>query len=130
MLQIFCACCGVVFGVCKACYKGHKYCCGECRKAGCRHAHRKAQATYRRTDKGRKQHRQAEAMRRRKKKNEAGEKSKLIDCVRKTCMCLAMRITELYLNFDPVLGICNCLVCGDTFVIDENCIEIVDPPPD
>ncbi len=130
LLQIFCSCCGSVFYICKACYRGHKYCGNDCRKAGYLHAHRKAQETYRSTDKGRRKHRDAETRRRWRKKNEGGEEPKLLDCARKTCICLAMKIKELHRNIDLAKGICNCLICGAQFVINESCIEIVEPQAD
>jgi hypothetical protein len=47
----------------------------------------------------------------------------------KTCMCLLMELKSVYLNFDDTTHRGNCIICGQTLVIDENCIELVDPHP-
>ena len=64
LIEIHCRWCGLVFDVCRSCYRGHAYCSDECRVAGKRKSHRKAQRKYRRTTKGKKQHCEAENRRR------------------------------------------------------------------
>ena len=69
-LQIFCGCCGRIFGVCRDCYRGHKYCSDACRTAGYYQNRRKAQSNYRQTGKGKEQHSESEKRRRERKKTE------------------------------------------------------------
>ena len=64
LVQICCRCCGMVFSVCRCCWRGQAYCCDKCRVAGKRQNHRKAQRRYRQTAKGKKAHREAENRRR------------------------------------------------------------------
>ena len=64
LIQIRCRCCGIVFSVCRCCWRGQAYCCDECRVAGTQKNHREAQKRYRRTAKGKKAHREAENRRR------------------------------------------------------------------
>lgn len=62
--QIECRWCGTVFCICRCCWRGQRYCSAECRSAAKRKAHRGAQKRYRRTEKGKKAHREAENRRR------------------------------------------------------------------
>ena len=64
LLQIKCRWCGTVFCICRCCWRGQRYCSAECRIAAKRKAHRKDQRRYRRTEKGKKAHREAENRRR------------------------------------------------------------------
>ena len=64
LIQIRCRCCGIVFSVCRCCWRGQAYCCDECRVAGTQKNHREAQKRYRRTAEGKKAHREAENRRR------------------------------------------------------------------
>ena len=64
LIQIHCRWCGLIFCICRACFRGHAYCSEPCRLAGKRKNHREAQRRYRRTDKGKKSHREAENRRR------------------------------------------------------------------
>ncbi len=125
-LQIFCACCGVIFCICPSCYRGHKYWGASCRKAGYGHAHRKAQWNYRQTDQGKLQHANAEARRRWRKKHHADEKQTVLRRAWNTCVCLTMKLKTLYLDFHPDIGFGRCVICGNAFAIDENCIKIVE----
>ena len=64
LLRICCRWCDFIFFVCRSCWRGQAYCCDQCRLAGKRHSHRKAQRRYRQSPKGKKAHRQAENRRR------------------------------------------------------------------
>jgi len=64
LIQIQCRWCGLIFCVCRACFRGQAYCSEPCRVAGKRRNHGEAQRRYRRTDKGKKAHREAENRRR------------------------------------------------------------------
>ena len=63
LLQIRCRWCGRVFCICRCCWRGQRYCCAACRQAAKCQAHREAQRRYRRTEKGKKTHREAEKRR-------------------------------------------------------------------
>ena len=99
-LQIFCGCCGRIFGVCRDCYRGHKYCSDDCRKAGYDQTHREAQSSYRKTAKGKEQHIKSEKKRR---KNKKLKRTKIINSVMNACMCFSMAIKSLFLNYNPDL---------------------------
>ena len=124
-LQIFCGCCGRIFGVCRDCYRGHKYCSDACRIAGYYQSHREAQSNYRQTGKGRKQHSESEKRRRKRKKTEL-KRIRVIGSLKKACMCFSMTIKSLFKNYDPERGKGNCLNCGKGFLISSNSIEIID----
>ena len=64
LIQIRCRCCGIVFSVCRSCWRGQAYCCDECRVAKKHKNHSEAQRRYRQTAKGKKAHREAENRRR------------------------------------------------------------------
>ncbi len=81
LLVLPCHCCGLVFLLCSRCYRGHRYCCSECRTAARRQAVREAQRRYRQTDKGKKAHCDAEKRRRTgrsKGKKKAGTVTELL----------------------------------------------------
>ena len=69
MLLILIACrfCHLTFYVCRSCFRGHAYCGDFCRIEGKRQKHREAQRRYRRTLKGKKNHRVAENRSRQKR---------------------------------------------------------------
>lgn len=62
--QIHCDRCGTGFFVCQSCWRGQRYCSEECREPAQREARQGAQRRYRRTEKGKKTHREAEKRRR------------------------------------------------------------------
>ena len=64
LLEIECRWCGTRFCLCRRCWRGQVYCCEKCRKTAKRQAHQEAQRRYRRTERGRKAHREAEKRRR------------------------------------------------------------------
>ena len=59
-----CVRCSHIFYMCRSCWRGHVYCCEECRRAARLEAHCQVQRIYRQTDKGRKAHKEAERRRR------------------------------------------------------------------
>lgn len=111
LLQLRCRWCELVFYICRCCFRGQAYCCGECRIAGQRQNHREAQRKYRQTEKGKKAHRQAENRRR----YDLSQKSqKNMDDASSTvlqgwCMKLAKAVGNrfLYVNKPP-----RCHFCG------------------
>ena len=127
-LQIFCGCCGRIFGICRDCYRGHRYCSDACRIAGYHQSHREAQSSYRQTGKGKAQHCESEKRRRKKRKQEL-KRTRLIGGLKKACMCFSMTIKSLFKNYDPERGKGNCSICGKAFVLSSNCIEIIEPWP-
>ena len=64
LLEIECRWCGTRFCICRRCWRGQMYCGEECGKTAKLHAHREAQRRYRRTERGRRAHREAEKRRR------------------------------------------------------------------
>lgn len=64
LIQNHCRWCGLIFCICRACFRGQAYCSDPCRIAGKRKNHCEAQRRYRQTDKGKKARREAENRRR------------------------------------------------------------------
>ena len=64
LIQIKCRWCGTVFCICRCCWRGQRYCSAECRSAARHKAHREAQKRYRKTEKGKIAHQEAENRRR------------------------------------------------------------------
>lgn len=71
LIQIHCRRCGLIFCICRRCWRGQAYCSDECRITSRRQAHREAQRRYRQTERGRHIRRKAEQRRRKRicKKN-------------------------------------------------------------
>lgn len=65
--KIQCKRCGLIFYMCRSCWRGHVYCSDPCRVAARLEKQRAAQRKYRQTDKGRKAHIKGERKRREKK---------------------------------------------------------------
>ena len=65
--KIQCRRCGLIFYLCRSCWRGHAYCSDPCRQAARKENRRAAQRRYRQTEKGREAHRQGERRRRMKK---------------------------------------------------------------
>jgi hypothetical protein len=110
-IQIFCSCCGKIFGICRHCFRNHKYCSDECRSAGYSENHRRAQKKYSSKKEVKQKH--AENMRRRRKNPPL--RKKVAYQASKTCMCIMMVINSLFfqLDFKEKKGICA--NCGNTF---------------
>ena len=64
LIAINCRWCDFPFFICRACWRGHAYCCDSCRTAGNLKNRSKAQRKYRQTEKGKKNHRESENRRR------------------------------------------------------------------
>ncbi len=64
LIVIDCRWCHFSFFLCRACWRGHAYCSDACRTAGKLKNRREAQRRYRQTEKGKKNHREAENRRR------------------------------------------------------------------
>ena len=64
VLEITCRWCSARFCVCRGCWRGRCYCSERCRESAQQKAHREAQRRYRRTEKGRRNHREGEKRRR------------------------------------------------------------------
>jgi len=64
LIQIHCRWCGLIFCICRACFRGQVYCSVPCRLAQKQRSHCEAQRRYRRTQKGKKTHRESENRRR------------------------------------------------------------------
>jgi len=79
IIEILCRCCGKIFYMCRACYRGHVYCSLKCRIAGYLQKHREAQKKYRNTKKGKSNHRENEKKRR--KKNGKKLTEKIVNCM-------------------------------------------------
>jgi len=65
--KIQCKRCGLIFYMCRRCWRGHAYCGDPCRLAARLENHRAAQRLYRQTAKGREAHNQGERRRRGRK---------------------------------------------------------------
>lgn len=72
-VEIGCSCCGTIFVICKSCYRNQKYCSDECREAGYRENHRRAQKKYSSKPEIKKKHAEDVAERRRKLKEGKGK---------------------------------------------------------
>ena len=64
LIEVHCGRGGLVFLVCRRCWRGQIYCSEEFRAEGMRKNHREAERRYRQTDKGKKAHREGENRRR------------------------------------------------------------------
>jgi len=109
LLKIFCKCCGILFHICRCCYRGHVYCGLECREAGYRQTRKAAQANYRKTEKGKKQHRNAENKRRHREKDQ----NRFSKATAKTCECLKKIIRSIFGKDENLKDrIQKCNYCG------------------
>jgi hypothetical protein len=64
LIEVQCRWCGEIIYICQSCWRGQAYCSDECRIASKRKAHQEAQKRYRKTEKGKKAHCEAENRRR------------------------------------------------------------------
>lgn len=67
LISIKCHWCDFPFFLCRSCWRGHAYCCDDCRRSGYLKNRSEAQRRYRQTEKGKKKHREAENRRRYRK---------------------------------------------------------------
>jgi len=111
---IICECCGFVFALCRACYRGQRYCCEKCRKAGYLERRREAQRRYRQTEQGKAAHRAYE------KFNRAKEKLKTIatNTVTRCCRMVMSVVKRVNGDIFAQNGICElCSVPGT--IVDQ-----------
>jgi hypothetical protein len=64
LIELECRYCKISFLMCRECYRGHVYCSTTCRDEAQAISHRISQKKYRRTEKGKKSHRENEKKRR------------------------------------------------------------------
>lgn len=107
------------------CWRGQSYCSAECRRAAKRKAHQEAQKRYRRTEKGKEAHREAENLRR------VGLTKKNIEILDDTATnfqyrCLKIQVVAASLKENnefvgvPLLRIGRCHFCGSVgFIVDR-----------
>ena len=121
LLQIRCGWCHLIFHVCRACWRGQRYCCDPCRLAAKRKQRREAQRRYRQTPKGKKNHCYAENRRRHglSKKNRKKMDDATTTRLPAWCMGLLLVIGKRIL---PVQTTTCCHFCG-------SCGQIVDEFP-
>ena len=121
--RILCARCGRVFHVCQSCWRGQNYCSKECRGASRREARHATQRRYRRTEKGKKAHREAEKRRRvgLTKKN-----ARIVDYTGSTPQCGEATMETSPGGSDDVRNegggnvvnaVCRCHFCGSWGVV-------------
>ncbi len=105
LIQLTCRCCSLVFYLCRRCYRGQVYCCAACRKQTQHKSHNASQKRYRRTEKGREAHRQAER-RRRLGKTETVKKT--MDDEGTTPTPIHDILLTIALNSTPMCCSCGC----------------------
>lgn len=118
LIEIGCDCCGSIFYVCRKCYRGQKYCCEECQKAGYREVHREAQRKYSQTDEGKERRQDAQKRRREEIKKGALKKGMgLLQKLYKSCMCLSMLIRSMLSKDENCQNKQCCHFCGSSGVV-------------
>lgn len=116
IIQFVCRCCGAIFNICRACFRGQAYCSEKCRISRQRQLHREAQKKYRQTEKGKKFHQEAERQRRirRKSKNVDDEtstmKSDIVCCLSEYIIESLKKLIFSTLNSAEETGTCH--FCG------------------
>ena len=122
LLEIECRWCGKCFCICRRCWRGQCYCSEKCRDAARREAHREAQRRYRKTEKGKIAHREAENRRRVGLSKKSGE---IVDNTAATLPYRRLRIESADLKESieraEKLGyrVGRCHFCGSWGVIVE-----------
>ena len=101
LISTTCRWCCFAFYICRSCWRGQAYCCGDCRRAGTLRNKKKAQQKYRKTEKGKKQHREAEN-RRRYRKNR--QKTKNMDDTPSTVLPVWCTTTIIWFRYQ-ILGL-------------------------
>ena len=121
--EVTCRWCGKVFCVCQSCWRGQCYCGKECRRAAKRQAHRKAELRYRRTEKGKKSHREAEKRRRmgltKKNKKTMDDTGTLIPISSVTIARVTKSCNKRQVFWEKTISMrtCRCHFCGSVGVI-------------
>ena len=123
--EVECRWCGTIFCICRCCWRGQSYCSAECRRAAKRKAHQEAQKRYRRTEKGKEAHREAENLRR------VGLTKKNIEILDDTATnfqyrCLKIQVVAASFKKNneyvevPWFRIGRCHFCGSVgFIVDQ-----------
>lgn len=117
---IVCACCGIIFEMCRQCYRGHAYCSDKCREEGYRERRREAQRNYRKKEKGKIQHRNAEARRRKRKKHTEKKKTNTII---NFCICTMLKVEGVLKNISLIMKKGRCIECNCHI---NNFLEFID----
>ena len=119
LIKISCRWCGLIFCICRSCFRGQAYCGDPCRIAGKRKNHREAQRKYRQSDKGKKAHRNAENRRRhgliptiRKNMDDASSTPLSKRCIRELCRFSTHLFHE---KNNPYCHFCGC----DGQIVDQ-----------
>jgi len=110
LIRISCKRCHTPFYICRGCYRGQAYCCDFCRISNRRASLRNAQKRYRRTEKGKKAHREAESRRRQR---HSPENRKNMDDQGTTKLISVPRKLET-VQFSRLGEIASCNFCGRT----------------
>ena len=115
LLEITCRWCNTHFCVCRGCWRGRCYCSDRCREAAQQKANRESQRRYRRTEKGRKNHREGE---KRRRMGLSRKYEEIVDDAGTTqpYRSLNMESVDLKDSFawaqERGLRVCGCHVCG------------------
>jgi hypothetical protein len=123
LIRIKCKTCHLLFYLCRSCFRGHAYCCDQCRSVAAMKAHRKAQSRYRTSEKGRNTNNIGAKRRRMQKKQESVADEGSIPPSRsvklspssllKKITCLFCGISGKVVTRFPRRGYKTCLVSGD-----------------
>ena len=123
MRRILCGHCGRGFYVCQSCWRGQSYCSEECRGAARREARQATQRRYRRTEKGKKAHREAEKRRRVRVRKKNG---RIVDYEGSTPQCGDATMETSPEGSDEgrskgggnaVIAVCRCHFCGSWGIV-------------
>ncbi len=115
LLEIECGWCELVFYMCRKCWRGHKYCCDECRLLAKRVRQCKTQRKYRQTENGKKKHCESEKKRRLKQNRGRNSGTAISRGVPLWCAVMVLLLKK-YAGRGAVRGkkITRCLFCGVT----------------
>ncbi len=111
LLSIQCRWCAFYFCICRSCYRGHAYCSDECRVFGKRKRQSIAQEKYRQTQKGKRNHCEAENKRRQglSKKNQRNMDDATTPVLPVWCIAILFWIQNRIFGFKPTP---RCRFCG------------------
>jgi len=121
--RILCGNCGRVFYVCQSCWRGQRYCDGQCRAAAQGEARQATQRRYRRTEKGKKTHREAE---KRRRVGLTKENSRIVGYRGSTAQCGDAKMETSPGGTDDggsegganaVIVVCRCHFCGSWGIV-------------
>ena len=114
LLLIQCRWCNFYFCICRSCFRGQAYCCHACRFAGTLKNKREAQRRYRQSEKGKKNHREAENRRRHglSKKNKKNMDDASSTALPAWCIVLLLWGQNRFFSFKTVAHCRFCKVSG------------------